>query len=187
MSRDTSDFCRHALTEFSFLLDFGFSESHQIGVPHFSIEYAIPGAHTIGVGAFLPRYEYYVSLAHEGNWYPLDELAAATGDIVDLGYDWTWAHSDPNIFKQRISHSSELLRGLLPEFLKDSANQWTRVSSQRSAIATAQRRHEQLKLADSAFADGQWTDAISIYESISELSAVQLKRLSIARRRSNDV
>ena len=62
MTRDTTEFCRHALTEFAFVTESGFSETHEIGTPHFSIDFTRPDSHKIVIGAFLPRYEYFVSL-----------------------------------------------------------------------------------------------------------------------------
>jgi hypothetical protein len=184
MNRDTNEFCRHALGEFAFLLDSGFRETLETSVSHFSIEYTRPDSRVIDVGAFLPRYEYDVSLRCSNNQYGLDELAAIIEPDIPAEHDWTWAHSDANTFAQRITYSATVLRRLLPLFLDDDANLWERVSARRRTFIDAERVRDQLKLADAAFAENRWSDAIEIYESIATLTPVQAKRLAIAKRRS---
>ena len=183
MNRDTSEFCNHALTEFSFLGGFGFSQSHMIGVPNFSIEFTRPDSRTVEVGAFLPRYEYYVSLRHSNNQYGLDELATVIEPDSKAEFDWTWAHSDPETFKIRISYSATLLHRLIGCFLDDANDLWDRISSRRRAFADSERDRDQRKLAESAFTDGQWQNAIDIYGGLDVLSPLEAKRLSIAKRR----
>jgi hypothetical protein len=184
MNLDTNELCCHALGEFAFLLDSGFNESHATGTPHFSIDYTRSDSRTIGVGACLPRYEYDVSLRLADNQYALDELAAVIEPDVAIEHDWAWAHSDADTFTKRITYSATVLRRLLPLFLDDDADVWGRVSARRRTFADAARVRELLKLADVAFADNRWTDAIEIYESIASLTPVQVKRLAIAKRRS---
>ncbi len=183
MKREPSELCSHALAEFAFLKEHGFSESHTVGVSHFSIEYRSAGSHLIGVGAFLPRYEYDVSFTHNDNHCELDELALILDAAEPDAPNWTWAHSDPSVFSQHIAYSAALLRKLLPELLGDDGNLWERVSLRRAQMSTEQQHIDQLKIADAAFSDGRWGDAIAIYESVPNLTPVQDKRLGIAKRR----
>ena len=183
MNRGTSEFCNHALSEFSFLRNAGFSESHAVGIPHFSIEFVGPDSRTVGIGAFLPRYEYYVSLRHADAEYGLDELAAVLEPDREPEHDWTWAHSDPATFMARISYSASLLRRFITHFLDDDGSLWERVSARRNSFANAEWEREQRKTAATAFGDGRWQEAIRIYESLRTLSPVESKRLSIAKRR----
>lgn len=183
MNREPSEFCRHALAEFAFLAENGFSESHTVGDSHFSIEYRSMRSHLIGVGAFLPRYEYDVSLAHKGNHCDLHELAVILNTAEPGSPNWTWAHSVPTVFSQHITYSAALLRKLLPEFLGDDGTFWERVLSRRARMSTEQHHIDQLKLADAAFCDGRWGDAIAIYESAPNRTPVQDKRLGIAKHR----
>lgn len=181
MTRDTTELCRHALNEFAFLTNSGFSESHEIGTPHFSIDFTHIDVRNIAIGAFLPRYEYYVSLTHGANRFGLDELMAARQLNAPDSPNWTWAHSDDLTFRRHISYSAGVLHGVLQYFLNAPHALWSDVLSYRADISAAQHNAEQLKQADSAFANGRWGDAIAIYESASELTPVQSKRLGIAK------
>ena len=182
MHREPSDFCRHALAEFAFLAENGFSESHTVGASHFSIKYRSADSHQIGVGAFLPRQEYEVSFAHNDNHCELNELAVMPDAAEADAPNWAWAHADPSVFSQHIRYSAALLCKLLPELLRNDGDLWERVSSHRAEVSTDRYHVDQLKLADAAFSDGRWSDAIAIYESVPNLTPVQDKRLGIAKR-----
>ena len=185
MNRDTTELCRHALAEFAFLPEHDFTESHFTSDSCFSIKYRSVNCLQIGVGAFLPRYEYDVSLSCDNNRCHLHELAAILDTYESGEPNWTWAHSDPLVFSQHVAYSAMLLRILLPEILRDNGSIWNCIAQRRATMAAREHHTQQLENADAAFSDGRWRDAIAIYESVASLSPVQEKRLGIAKRRFN--
>ena len=91
------------------------------------------------------------------------------------------AHSDPSVFFHHITYSALLLRKLLPELLGDDCTLSERVSLRRAQMSTERHQVDQVKMANAAFSDGRWGDAIAIYESVPNLTPVQDKRLGIAK------
>jgi hypothetical protein len=73
-ARDTKPLCAHALDAFSFLEAKGFVSSHQTSCSWFIIDYANqPPSVAVQIGAFFPRYEYYVSIESRGQRIGLDD------------------------------------------------------------------------------------------------------------------
>ena len=183
-TRNTKLLCAHALNEFSFLEAEGFVSFHTTSSSWFTIDYA-DRVHflAIQIGAFLPRYEYYVAIDRGGQRIGLDEIESVMEFTNRRAINWTWAHSDPTEFSQRISFSAILLQRNLPEIQHGFEDIRIRIANMRAHALECERLRDRANAADNAFRNGRWNEALEIYRSLPSLTPVQQKRMTIASRR----
>lgn len=181
--RNSQDLALFARNAFSFLERKGFVPLVEASLPWFTISYT-SNSHPISfsIGAFLPRYEYYVSVDKQGTRIALDEVAGVLELPSCETPNWTWAHSDPTVFRQNISYSAELLRRLLSRILEEFTELHDQIENAR-AIGRETERMRQCSLdADIAFKEGRMIDALRLYRMLPSLTKLQQKRVEIAKR-----
>jgi hypothetical protein len=183
-TRDNKLLCAHALSAFSFLETEGFVSSQTVSPSWFTIDYANPQcSFAIQIGAFLPRYEYYVAIDSGGQRISLDEIERILEPINHDPIQWTWAHSDPTEFARRISYSALLLRRNFMNITQGFENIRRRIANLRAEALEYERIRDRAIAADNAFRHGRWNEALEIYRSLPSLTQVQQKRMSIASRK----
>lgn len=175
---------QYVLKEFAFLEREGFAPTCETSAPCFTITYtyAIQPI-SFSIGAFLPRHEYFVSIDRGGQRIGLDEVASVLDSPSREVPDWTWAHSDSKVFRDRISYSAQLLRRHFSQLLHGFSDIQGLVANARSRAAALEELRTRSRVADDAFNAGRWADAFEIYCSLPMLTELQRKRKEIAARR----
>jgi hypothetical protein len=183
-TRNSNELCLHALEEFAFLEREGFAPTCETSAPYFTITYtAAVQPISLSIGAFLPRYEYFVSIDRSGQRIGLDEVASVLDPPSREVPDWTWAHSDSNVFRDRISYSAQLLQRHFFPLLHGFCEIQNLVVNARSKAVEFEQLRARSRAADDAFKAGRWADAFEIYRSLPSLTKLQQKRKEIAARR----
>jgi len=173
----------YAREAFSFLESEGFSVIRESSPASFMLTYN-SAIHPISVlvGALLPRYEYGVSISCDAQRMALDEVASVLDASGGEAVGWTWAHSDPEVFRAHISYSAKLLRRHWPHLLKRFQETFSLVADARSKAAELEHVRQLSCAADDAFAAGRWAEASTAYRALPTLTQLQQKRKEIADR-----
>lgn len=183
-NRNSQELCRHALQEFAFLEREGFAPTCETSAPCFTITYSTALQPTsFFIGAFLPRYEYGVSIDRNGQRIELDEVASVLDPPSREVPDWTWAHSDSSVFRDRIAYSAQLLHRHFLRLLHGFDEIHELIADARSKAGERERLRARSQAADDAFTAGRWAEAVEIYGSLPTLTKLQQKRQEIAARR----
>ena len=175
--------CLYAQEAFSFLESEGFSVIRESSPASFMLTYS-SASHPISVlvNALLPRYEYGVSISRDAQRMALDEMASVLDASGGEDVGWTWAHSDPEVFRAHISYSAKLLRRHWPHLLKRFHETFSLVADARSKAAELEHVRQLSRAAEDAFAAGRWAEASTAYRALSTLTQLQKKRKEIADR-----
>jgi hypothetical protein len=115
-----------------------------------------------------------VSIDRGGQRIGLDEVASVLDSPSREVPDWTWAHSDSKVFRDRISYSAQLLRRHFSQLLHGFSDIQGLVANARSRAAALEELRTRSRAAD---------DAFEIYCSLPTLTKLQRKRKEIAAQR----
>jgi hypothetical protein len=166
--------------------------------------YSHDSRRSVMVGAATWRCEFDVEISIGA--FPESELSASLDELLavvaptyvhPLSISLGTAPSDRDLMMQQVSACAKALRHHGTRFFAGDRNLWTELEAHQAqrrldTIAridaeNSRRANDRLRSeAQAAFRRADWAQAVSLYESVTEpLTAVEQKRLSVARKRLN--